>query len=119
MDAKELNFSLAHIGINSADAAEGLATAALLADLFGFPQRETDGSVFVNEQFEVMKKPFRGRLGHIAISTTDVPAARAYLESKGVVFAEDTAAYDDEGKLKLIYTRDDIAGFAFHLTRKG
>lgn len=119
MDPKELNFQLAHLGINQADAAEGAATAALLASLFGWEQRDTEGSIFVNEQFEVMKKPFRGRLGHIGITTSDVVKARAWLESKGIVFAEESANYDENGRLKLIYARDDIAGFAFHITQKG
>ena len=52
MDPKELNFQLAHLGINQADAAEGAATAALLSSLFGWEQRDTPGSIFVNEQFE-------------------------------------------------------------------
>jgi 2-dehydro-3-deoxyphosphogluconate aldolase/(4S)-4-hydroxy-2-oxoglutarate aldolase len=54
MDPKELNFQLAHLGINQADAEEGAATAALLSSLFGWEVRETPGSIFVNEQFEVM-----------------------------------------------------------------
>lgn len=118
MDPKELNFSMVHIGINTTGAEEGYAIANLLVDLFGFPMRDGNSSIFVNDQFEVMKKPFRGKLGHIAIATTDVPAAKEYLESKGIVFAEETAGYDENGVLKVIYTRDDIAGFAFHLTKK-
>lgn len=118
MDAEKLGFELAHIGINQADAAESKATAELLCALFGFAPRETEGSWFVNEQFEVMKKPFRGERGHIAVRTNDAAAARAYLEEKGVAFDESTAGYDEQGRLKVIYTRDDIAGFAFHLAQK-
>ena len=119
MDPKELNFSLLHIGINTTGAEEGYAIANTLVDLFGFPMRDGNSSIFVNDQFEVMKKPFRGKLGHIAISTSDIVKAKAYLESKGIAFAEETAGYDADGKLKVIYTVDDIAGFAFHLTQKG
>ena len=64
MDVKELGFELAHIGINQSDAEEGRRTADALCALFGFESRETDGSYFVNEQFEIMKKPFLGELGH-------------------------------------------------------
>lgn len=119
MDPKELNFQLAHLGINQADAEEAKATAALLASLFGWEQRDTEGSIFVNNQFEVLKMPFRGRLGHVGITTSDVVKARAWLESQGIVFAEESANYDENGRLKLIYARDDIAGFAFHITQKG
>ena len=45
MDPKELNFQLAHLGINQADAEEGAATAALLSSLFGWEVRETPGSI--------------------------------------------------------------------------
>ena len=116
MNVKDFNFRLLHIGINSADFEEGKKNAELMADLFGFPMRETDGSWFLNEQFEIMKMPFRGHNGHIAIATSNAGEARRYLESKGIVFAEETAKYEADGKLKLIYAETEIAGFAFHLT---
>ena len=118
MDVKDLGFQLGHIGINQADAEEAKRTAALMAELFGFPLRETDGSIFANEQFEIMKMPFRGKMGHFSILTDDAAAARAYLESKGIVFDESSASYDENGKLKIVYARDDIGGFAFHLAQK-
>lgn len=114
----ELDFELAHIGINQENAEEAAKTVALLSALFGFSSRETSGSFFVNEQFEVMKRPFLGRLGHIGIRTADAAKARSYLESKGIQMNEDTAAYDDTGKLRLVYFQEDIAGFAFHITQK-
>lgn len=118
MDTKVFDFELLHLGINSADAQEGAATARLFAELFGFPLRETDGSYFANEQFEIMKKPFRGKLGHFAIGTSDAVGARKWLESKGIEFDESSAQYDDNGRLKLVYANTEIAGFAFHLTQK-
>ena len=116
MNVKDFNFRLLHVGINSANLEEGRKNAELMADLFGFPMRETDGSWFLNEQFEIMKMPFRGHNGHIAIAVSDAAGARRYLESKGIVFAEESAKYDEDGKLKLIYAETEIAGFAFHLT---
>lgn len=118
MDVKDLDFSLGHLGVNQADDAEAKRTVALLGDLFGFPARETDGSYFVNEQFEVMKMPFLGRLGHVAILTSDVAEAKKYLESKGVVFNEESANRNSDGKLMAIYFQEEIAGFAFHLKQK-
>jgi 2-dehydro-3-deoxyphosphogluconate aldolase/(4S)-4-hydroxy-2-oxoglutarate aldolase len=117
-EIKDLGFELAHIGINQENAAEAEKTAELLCALFGFSARETDGSVFVNEQFEIMKHPFLGKMGHVAIRTSDPDRARAYLEGKGVAFREDTAGYGPDGRLNAIYFRDDIGGFAFHLLRK-
>lgn len=118
MDVKELGFELAHIGINPAADAAAADTVRLLCALFGFQCRETEGSYFLNEQFEVMKAQGRGRLGHIAIRTADAGAARAYLESMGAEFDESSAMYNDEGRLQVIYMRGDIAGFAFHLAQK-
>lgn len=118
MDVKELGFELAHLGINQKDAAEGKITAALLCSLFGFSERDTEGSIFVEEQFEVMKKPFLGTLGHVGIRTNNVAKARAYLEQKGIAFDESTAGYGPDGDLRVIYFKDEIAGFAFHLTQK-
>lgn len=118
MEAKDFKFELLHLGINQSGAEEGAATAKLFGELFGFPLRETDGSYFANEQFEIMKKPFRGTLGHFAIGTCDAAGAKKWLESKGIVFDETSAQYDDKGGLKLIYAHTEIAGFAFHLTQK-
>ena len=117
MEAKDLGFELAHVGINSADEAEGKRTADLLCELFGFSQRDGGLGFFVNEQFEVMKSPFRGRLGHIGIATSDITAAIAYLEAKGMMFDRESAKYRD-GRMIMIYAQEEIAGFAFHLTQK-
>lgn len=119
MDAKELGFELLHLGINQSGEEESLETAKLMAELFGFPLRETEGSWFANEQFEIMKKPFRGTHGHIALGTSDAGKARAWLESHGLDFDESSAQYDESGKLKLIYSNNEIGGFAFHLSQKG
>lgn len=119
MDVKELGFTVAHIGINQENVAEAKETVELLGTLFGFSVRETEGSFFVNEQFEIMKMPFLGRLGHVGIRTTDADAARTYLESKGIAFNEETANYGTDGKLRVVYFQNEIAGFAVHIVQKG
>lgn len=118
MKVNDFGFELLHLGINRSVPEEGTATAKLMAELFGFPLRETETAWFVNEQFEVMKKPFRGTLGHFAIGTNDIAGARKWLESKGIEFDESSATFDENGKLKLIYSKNEIGGFAFHLTQK-
>ncbi|MET0016199.1 VOC family protein [Oscillibacter sp.] len=118
MDVKELGFELAHVGINQKDAAEAKATAELLCDLFGFSLRETEGSFFTDDYFEVMKKEYLGRLGHVAIRTSDTEKAMAYLKTKGIDFDESTAGRGPNGKIRVIYFAKDIAGFRFHLTQK-
>ena len=119
MDVKELGFELAHIGINEPGSAEGKATAELLCSLFGFACRETEGSYFVGkDEFEIMKKPFYGEKGHIAIRTTDTEKAMAYLKEKGVEFEMDSAGRGPDGKIRVIYFAKDIAGFRIHLAQK-
>ena len=114
MDVKELGFELAHIGIN-----EPGSTAELLSSPFGFACRETEGSYFVGkDEFEIMKKPFYGEKGHIAIRTNDTEKAMEYLASKGIEFEMDSAGKGPDGKIRVIYFAKDIAGFRIHLTQK-
>ena len=100
MDAKELGFTLLHLGINNPDEAAGKQTAA----------------IFVNEQFEVMKKQGLGALGHVAIGCNDVEKAMEYLQAKGITFDENTIGRNEAGKIRIVYFTEDIAGFRFHLS---
>lgn len=112
----QFDFKLAHLGINCQDEGEANSVAHVLADFLNMPAKQTSKSVFAGKVFEVMKTPYFGVNGHVAISTRDVPRAYAYFIRKGYSFIEETAAYDEVGKkLKVIYFRDEISGFAFHL----
>lgn len=119
MDVKELGFTLLHLGINNANETEGKQTAETLCALFGFESRETDAAVFVNEQFEVMKKKGLGELGHVAIGTKDVEKAMEYLMGKGISFDETTIGRNEAGRIRIVYFAQDIAGFRFHLSLIG
>lgn len=118
MEKIDLKFEVAHIGINQQNEEQAVATAAFLAQLFGFCTENTPGSVFAGEQIEVMKKPIRGSCGHIAVRTNEIELARRYLEAKGVTFDESSAGFDAKGNLSSIYFKNEIAGFAFHLLQK-
>lgn len=65
-----------------------------------------------------MSAPYLGTHGHVAIACNFPDRARAYMERIGVEFNESTAAYDENGKLKLVYLKEEVAGFAFHLIQK-
>lgn len=108
-------FTLAHIGINTANAEEARKAAAMFELLFGFPVKEGNSSVFAGTVVEMMKSPYYGAKGHIAIGTPDVPAAQKELEEKGFKFIPESAKYRADGKLNAIYLADEIAGFAVHL----
>ena len=112
-----LGLELRHIGINSGDPETAMKDAQMIAKLLGWPIDEHQNAVFVDKAFEVMKVPFRGKNGHIAIACNNIKRARWHLERRGFVFDDDSAIVKD-GKLRAIYLKEDIAGFAFHLLQK-
>jgi 2-dehydro-3-deoxyphosphogluconate aldolase/(4S)-4-hydroxy-2-oxoglutarate aldolase len=112
-----LGLELRHIGINSGDPETAKKDAEMISKLLGWPVSDRELGVFVGEAFEMMKMPFRGKNGHVAIACNNIKRARWHLERRGFVFDDDSAIMKD-GKLRAIYLKDDIAGFAFHLLQK-
>ena len=115
---KMLGLELRHVGINSGDPETALQDAQQIARLMGWPIREGNSSVFCGDGFECMKKPGRGKNGHIAILCNSVPRAKWHLERRGFTFVDESEASFKNGKMTAIYLKDDIAGFAFHLLQK-
>ena len=115
--AAMLGFEFAHLGINEESAEKALGSANRLSQLFSFPVKEGNSSVFAGTGFEVMKSKYLGANGHIAISTNHIERALAYLKRQGVNTLSDTAKEKD-GKLKAIYLDTEISGFAIHLLQK-
>lgn len=112
-----LGLELKHVGVNSGDPDTCAKDAAMIAKLLGWPLDDHKNATFVGTGFEVMKIPFRGKNGHIAIACNNIKRAKWHFERRGFVFDEDSAIMKD-GKLRAIYLKDDIAGFAFHLLQK-
>ena len=112
-----LGFELKHIGINSGSPEQAMKDAQAICTLLGWPIKDGNNSTFAGDGFEMMKKPFRGTHGHIAIGCNDIRRARWHLEQRGFAFDDDSVTIRD-GKLRSIYLRDEIAGFAFHLLQK-
>lgn len=110
-----LGFTLAHIGINAENEEQAKKAALLLSELFSFGITELPVSYFAGP-FEVMKSIGTGKNGHIAVGTNSVERAYFYLKNKGFEFDEKTILYDNNGKMKFIYIKDEILGFAIHLT---
>ncbi|MDO4291715.1 MAG: bifunctional 4-hydroxy-2-oxoglutarate aldolase/2-dehydro-3-deoxy-phosphogluconate aldolase [Eubacteriales bacterium] len=106
-------FKVAHIGINTENAEEARRAAELFTQLLGMPAKEGNSSIFMGEkEIEIMKSPFLGRNGHIAIQTNTLPRAIAYFKARGFAFREETVTD------KAAYFKDEIAGFALHLLQK-
>ncbi|MDR0669627.1 MAG: bifunctional 4-hydroxy-2-oxoglutarate aldolase/2-dehydro-3-deoxy-phosphogluconate aldolase [Treponema sp.] len=114
-----LGFEAAHVGLNAGSGEAARQGAALISRLFGFPVNEGNSSIFAGPYLELMKSPAAaGTRGHIAIATTAIVRARAYLERQGVVFDPASIKTGAGGNLNVIFARDEILGFAWHLVQK-
>lgn len=112
-----LGLELMHIGINSQTPEKASKDAKMFCLLTGLTLKDGASSVFAGDEFEFMKKPFRGTNGHIALGVNDIARAKWHLEMRGFEFDEESAVVKD-GKVVAIYLKDDIAGFAVHLLKK-
>lgn len=113
-----LGFELRHIGINASNETEADNVATSFEKLFGFTKNAGNSSIFAGTAIEVMKQPFLGANGHIAIQTNYIDRAVYHLEMQGFTFNMDTAKYDKNGKLMTVYFKDEVGGFAIHLLQK-
>lgn len=112
-----LGLKLAHIGINSENEEEAMATANLLGSLLNMKVAPGNSSIFVGQkEFEIMKKPGRGKNGHIAIATNNVDRAIYHLSRRGVKFDLDSKNVKN-GKTIACYLADEVGGFAIHLVK--
>lgn len=114
---KMLGLELRHVGVNSGSEEQAAKDAATLSRLLGWPLDDHAKATFVGKGFEVMKVPFRGTHGHIAIATNSIKRAKWHLERRGFEFDEESAVMKN-GKMIAIYLKDEIAGYAFHLLQK-
>lgn len=113
-----LGYDLRHIGINCQDAQESDAVAEKFEFLFGFPKEDRGGAYFAGNVIEVMKKQFYGKHGHIAIVTNSAERAAYYLEKKGIKLNWQSAGYNPDGRLRVVYLQEEVGGFALHILQK-
>lgn len=112
-----LGLEIAHIGLNCENEARARYEGAQMAKLLALPVHDRGPKCdFVGDMFEVMKLPWRGAKGHIAIGTRDIARARFHMELRGFEF--DEPKLDGRGKSNAVYLKDEIAGFAIHLLQK-
>ena len=112
-----LGFELRHVGINATSEGEAEDVAGSFEKLFGFAKKVGGSSVFAGSAIEVMKEPYLGAHGHIAIGTNYIERAIYHMELQGFEFDKETAKYKD-GKLIAIYLKGELGGFAVHLVQK-
>ena len=112
-----LGIELRHIGINANSEEEADGVAGSFEKLFGFTKKVGGSSVFAGTAIEVMKAPYLGANGHIAIGTNYIERAVYHMELQGFEFDPETAKYKN-GKLVAIYLKGELGGFAVHLVQK-
>ena len=109
-----LGFEVAHIGINTPDAAMDVCKA--FNDAFDFNVKQGNSSNFASTGVEVMKTMFKGANGHIAIRTNKMIPAIAEMERRG--YELDMDSVKDKNNIKAVYFKNEIGGFAVHLLQK-
>ncbi|WZL74224.1 bifunctional 4-hydroxy-2-oxoglutarate aldolase/2-dehydro-3-deoxy-phosphogluconate aldolase [Clostridiaceae bacterium 35-E11] len=110
-----LGFRLAHVGINCENEEQAGQVASEISGLFSLKLKNGNSSIFADNMIEVMKTPYKGTHGHIAIKTNYIDRAVNYLKHKGFMFDESTAKYDASEILKAIYLKEEVNGFGIHL----
>lgn len=115
---KMLGFEMVHVGINCANPEEAEAVADEFENAFGFAKKVGNSSVFAASYMEMMKKPFRGKMGHIAIATNSVKRAAYQLKLRGYEVDEASVKYNAEGVMNVAYLKHEFGGFAVHLVLK-
>lgn len=111
-----LGLEIMHVGINAKDEQEHTSIASDISALTFSDIKTGNASSFIGS-FEVMKTPYLGKNGHVALGVHDINRAIAYYEMQGFVFDKETAKYKDD-KLVAIYFKNEIGGFAYHLVVK-
>ena len=115
---KMLGFTMVHVGLNCANPEEAEAVADEFDAAFGFEKKVGNSSVFASTYMEMMKKPFHGKNGHIAVATNSVSRALYHLEKRGFKVKEGSQKYNAEGVMNVAYLDHEFGGFAVHLVLK-
>ena len=112
-----LGFELVHIGINMPDEQSAMDVTLMFGKAYGLGIKEGSSSNFEGSSIEVNKKIGMGQHGHIAMRTNNIARAIYYLSRRG--FEVDmTTAKEKNGKMIVVYLKDEIGGFALHLLQK-
>lgn len=115
---KMLGFTMVHVGLNCADPEEAESVADEFESAFGFTKKVGNSSVFASTYMEMMKKPFRGTHGHIAVATNSVKRAIYHLKLRGFEADPESIKYNADGVMNVAYLKHEFGGFAVHLVLK-
>jgi len=113
-----LSFQMVHVGLNLGSEEAAVKAANSFSALFGFQSVVGNSSIFAGDGIEIMKSPFYGKNGHIAIATNSVLRAVAYFQRAGIEFKSESIKTDSKGNPTVAYFKDEVGGFAIHLANK-
>jgi 2-dehydro-3-deoxyphosphogluconate aldolase/(4S)-4-hydroxy-2-oxoglutarate aldolase len=113
-----LGFEIRHVGMNMNNESEADSLASTFEAMFGFTKNVGNSSIFSGTAIELMKTPYLGANGHIAIQTNYIERAIFHLERQGFTFNEESKKYGKNNNLVAIYFAQEFGGFAIHLVQK-
>jgi len=111
-------FQMVRVGINSENEEAACKTANAFSSLFGFQNAAGDSSVFAGDSIEIMKPPFYGKNGRIAIATNSVFRAMDYFQRAGIEFRSESTKNDSKGNPIAAYFKEEIGSFAIYLVNR-
>ncbi len=83
------------------------------------PAKESADARFTGTQIEWMKKPGRGEHGHLRpLPPAIFPRPAAIWRKKRLCLDEDSVKRFPDGRILVIYAKEQIGGFAIHLMQK-
>lgn len=109
------SFKMTHIGINAKTGDGAAEIAERLHRLFGFDVENGRISCFASPEIEIMYDEAYGRNGHLSITANSIDRAYQYLQLRGTEFLKDTVKFNEQGKVRFVYLKEQIGGFAIHL----
>ena len=113
-----LGFKLSYVGINMDDEKQAEQVADSFDKMFGFEKTVGTSSIFAGSSIELMKKPYIGERGHIAVQTNFIERAVYHLMKQGYTFNEESKRFDNKGNLQAVYFNQELGGFAIQLVQK-
>ncbi|NLP17184.1 MAG: bifunctional 4-hydroxy-2-oxoglutarate aldolase/2-dehydro-3-deoxy-phosphogluconate aldolase [Clostridiales bacterium] len=113
-----LGFKLSHVGINMDDEKQAEQVSDSFDKMFGFEKTVGTSSIFAGSSIELMKKPYIGERGHIAVQTNFIERAVYHLMKQGYTFNEESKRFDNKGNLQAVYFNQELGGFAIQLVQK-
>lgn len=111
-----LGYEVHHFGINCNGEGESGDFCEKMQEMFNLPYVKGNSSDFSSPRIEVKKHNGRGSKGHIAIGTNSIYSAIADLSGRGFEIDEESAVFK-ENHLIAIYLKNEVFGYALHLSQ--